>query len=1044
MSELFNVLNVEQDTSLAPSPTNDITKPAEFPTDLSDRIIEQDWLVPNLWELVTEGTAEIDLDFKATPEMFDEAKERGVLPQNFNAFADVQNQQEWDRTVADILEEQQLATDLSEHGWTGTGLRILLNVGDPALWITSLGTGTLGSIGIANRIGQATRTGRVASMAGVTALEGAALEGVVSANKETLTASDAIQNILITAAAGGILGGLGGALGRKLTDVENTQFVRQADEAGIDLTPQQRENLQPARGKVVDNSSGPDADLAPTAMSHIKLPFTDFKIPIRFDMGNKMKTSPSQVISTRLSRLAQDVVADTSGGKVNKISATELGDRLYQTWHGSFGAELFVLEKQFRNEAGTRFLGNERELFGQLTEQAVRREGDTFVDSLDDLNDVQKKLIKQSRDSYRKMMRMILQDLKDAGVKNADEIDFNDLYVPRRISVSKLGQMIEKSGGEENFIDFVSQAYLSKPRGLKLDEATARAMARMYVKGIKRAHAGTAANFGQVSKQNIDDVRKFFDEERAMYGGTEYTEEMFETINALLSKKSTKGSNLSRRIDIDETFEAVVNGNKIRMEDLFDSNAYSGMDKYTREMSGKIAAARVLNITDDTEFDALIREAKEEVLPGHADYNRIQRDVKRAEVMYRSLTGKPLHDRSGPMNTFTQLLLDYNYMRVMNQVGLAQLSEFGNVASLGGWRAMLQNMPALRAVQRDMASGQITDDAVLRDFESLTGIATDWVRYASVSERYTGTSGGEVIGSNLTAGQKKALEIGVKGKRITSVISGMTPITMYSQRLAGKTFIGKLGTLSNKTLKESDRRNFREVGWSDQTTDKIMGQLRKATFHKGKLTDLNMEDWPVDLREEFANGLYRWTNRVIQTNDIGATGYWMTTPIGKVLSQFRTFMLVSYAKQTLQALHRRDFAHFSAFMTTSLIGGLTYMGQTYLRTAGEDPELFDLDKVALAGFQRGAYASLIPGLMDGSLEFIGLDPVFSKYGRSTGMASSLWSGNPTISSIDKIADLGKLPFKIATHSDTEGSDFIDWMPYQNALFINTLADQLTK
>jgi len=131
-------------------------------------------------------------------------------------------------------------------------------------------------------------------------------------------------------------------------------------------------------------------------------------------------------------------------------------------------------------------------------------------------------------------------------------------------------------------------------------------------------------------------------------------------------------------------------------------------------------------------------------------------------------------------------------------------------------------------------------------------------------------------------------------------------------------------------------------------------------------------------------------------------------------------------------------------MTTSLIGGLTYMGQTYLRTAGEDPELFDLDKVALAGFQRGAYASLIPGLMDGSLEFIGLDPVFSKYGRSTGMASSLWSGNPTISSIDKIADLGKLPFKIATHSDTEGSDFIDWMPYQNALFINTLADQLTK
>ena len=170
----------------------------------------------------------------------------------------------------------------------------------------------------------------------------------------------------------------------------------------------------------------------------------------------------------------------------------------------------------------------------------------------------------------------------------------------------------------------------------------------------------------------------------------------------------------------------------------------------------------------------------------------------------------------------------------------------------------------------------------------------------------------------------------------------------------------------------------------------------------------------------------------------------MTTPWGKILTQFRTFMLVSYAKQTLQAVHRRDFAHFSAFMTTSLIGGLTYMGQTYLRTMGEDPDLFTLDKIALAGFQRSAYASLIPGMTDGALEAVGLDPIWSKYGRSTGMASSIWAGNPTISSLDKVGDLAKLPFKIATHSDLEGSDFMDWMPYQNALFFNTLADNLSK
>ena len=232
-------------------------------------------------------------------------------------------------------------------------------------------------------------------MAGLGAVEGAALEGFVSARKETLTTSDAIQNIIIATAAAGVFSGLGGALGRKLSDVENTQLQRQLDEAGVDVPPQQREKLKPAKAKVVDKSEGPDADLAPTAMAHFRFPGTNLKIPLRFDMGHKMKTSPSKAISTRLSRLAQDVVADTRSGQVNKISATELGDRLYQTWHGSFGAELYVLEKQFRNEAGTRFFGNERELFGQLVEQAVRREGDTFIDSLDNLNAVQKKLARR-------------------------------------------------------------------------------------------------------------------------------------------------------------------------------------------------------------------------------------------------------------------------------------------------------------------------------------------------------------------------------------------------------------------------------------------------------------------------------------------------------------------------------------------------------------------------------------------------------------------------------------------------------------------------
>ena len=82
MSELFNVLNLEQDTSLAPAPQRPSSLAPVLPTsNLIGRIVDQDWIVPNIIDSFSDGFANIDLDFKATPDMFEAAKEQGVLPQ---------------------------------------------------------------------------------------------------------------------------------------------------------------------------------------------------------------------------------------------------------------------------------------------------------------------------------------------------------------------------------------------------------------------------------------------------------------------------------------------------------------------------------------------------------------------------------------------------------------------------------------------------------------------------------------------------------------------------------------------------------------------------------------------------------------------------------------------------------------------------------------------------------------------------------------------------------------------------------------------------
>jgi hypothetical protein len=131
----------------------------------------------------------------------------------------------------------------------------------------------------------------------------------------------------------------------------------------------------------------------------------------------------------------------------------------------------------------------------------------------------------------------------------------------------------------------------------------------------------------------------------------------------------------------------------------------------------------------------------------------------------------------------------------------------------------------------------------------------------------------------------------------------------------------------------------------------------------------------------------------------------MTGTLGKILTQFRVFMLVSYSKQFLHNINRRDFAAFQGMMYSMLFGGLAYTLQTHVNAIGrDDKELFlqerlSIDEIAKASFQRAGWASLFPAFIDTGRSLVGEDPLFA-YGRSTGLASNLFRGIPLVDLVD--------------------------------------------
>ena len=281
----------------------------------------------------------------------------------------------------------------------------------------------------------------------------------------------------------------------------------------------------------------------------------------------------------------------------------------------------------------------------------------------------------------------------------------------------------------------------------------------------------------------------------------------------------------------------------------------------------------------------------------------------------------------------------------------------------------------------------------------------------------------------------------------------MTPITIFSQRWAASAGIQRLMDVADKVPTERELFRSREMGWSDDTYAAIRGQLKKnaSVDKKGRVITLNLEKWSPELREEFADGIARITYRAIQENDIGALSHFMTGTVGKILTQFRTFMLVAHAKQFLHALYRKDRDVVAAWLTTSFMGGMAYMAQSYLRSIGMEDDneyLFDDDKGALtleniakASLQRSAYSALIPGLFDTVSQHTPLGPYFS-YGRSTGLATGFLKGIPTVDTLDKMGKLLDMPKEILAEDDPNFRDTAKLLPFQNMFGIIHLLNQL--
>jgi len=227
--------------------------------------------------------------------------------------------------------------------------------------------------------------------------------------------------------------------------------------------------------------------------------------------------------------------------------------------------------------------------------------------------------------------------------------------------------------------------------------------------------------------------------------------------------------------------------------------------------------------------------------------------------------------------------------------------------------------------------------------------------------------------------------------------------------------------------------------------------VTKEGFLGKKIQAIKLDDWEdLEASSMFVSTVDRWARHIIQENDIGNMHRFMGTTVGQIMMQFRSFMMVSWAKQFLHGAYSRDFQTFAAFSASMAAAGTAYTAQTYLKSVGRDDaeeyrrERLSSAEIGKAAFQRSAWASIIPAALDTAA--LG-DPIFA-YGRSTGLASDAVAGNPTVDLLDKALNLYKGGGRAVADEDyswsqTDQRNLTSMLAFQNLMGVQNILNAIS-
>ena len=1024
--------------------------------------VDEDWMMS--WALRGREEFAPDPDFQLSTEDYNRVT--AGLPEEYHGFVE----DAYSMAQLESLREEAFRTyendkKLSQLGWGGVGIRFGVALADPAAIGLSIATeGVAAPLIWGNKLTRLQRAFRGGTAAATT---NAIVEGYIVSQNAVKDPYD----ILYSASAGFLIGGGLSSLGR----VDTTDPIRpaMASMAKAADDAQKVEAVDAVNSRILGEGLGEPFDRSVGAaenpfepaqqISNLRTNLDDFLDEtgdpadpfwgkVRFDMiafllGSKNKTANS------LGRVLGEDAVGFRGGKDTERPLEATADIIKTNeFKAALSRYYAVYDPAYKEWAKDQGFGNlkrsmniPRRQFGELVADAVVNPELPFHPA-----------VKRAAQRQAEIKRDILNKAKDSEVRGFENTPENLRYFTHLWDSFKFVEARHRYG-DPAVTRLLTNALVNGTEDM--NEEAAQMIAKGMAGKLNRDGAGMDSGAARLFTADDRDVMK----QILVEEGFMTDEEATRLLSLFEQRPDGTPARAKRRLGFNMEEELTVFNSQtrqqevLRLKDLQERDAEQVFTSYAAGMSGRIALAKV-GFKDETTINQFLDRnlAEAEAREGNKGLKRAQKENLVAQTIINMILNRraPLAaDPSGNYARIARLVQDYNFIRLMNQVGFAQVAELGNAISIGGWRAVLQQVPEMRRMLRRAKNGELEDE-VLRDIEAATGIGSDRLTNQAMNRASTIGVFSEGRGDWID----NALFMLAPLKRLTADLSGMAPVTLALERMAVRVAVQTMTDLAFKARKLS-RKRLAGLGLSEEMAERVYQQIRNnavrqpsSMFKRKKVRAINLGGWDdAEARDAFLIAISRWTRRSIQQNDVGNLNLYMTSTMGQILTQFRTFMLVSYAKQTLHNIKAKDFRALSAMLHSVAFAGLAYTAQTQVNAQfREDKEEFlkerlSADAIAKASFQRSSWASLFPALVDTGAMFYTDDPVFAY--RSTGLDTNLIGGVPSVQLISKGLSSAQAASRALLNPDKQFSQgqqraLNTLVPFQNAIGIKNALNKL--